>query len=177
MTLEEESIDILNTFGQSGMTIADSGGKDSTVLKHIALKTKDKYGIDFKVVHNHTTVDAPETVYFVREEQKKFKDMGIDYQISYPKKSMWELIVEKGFPPTRLIRYCCAELKESYGERERLVTGVRKAESTNRKHNQGIVTIPNPKEELKNKAKDTESNFIQTDKGGWFYTTMIIMMM
>lgn len=166
MDLEKEAIEILHTFGNDGCTIADSGGKDSSVLKAIALKTKELYGLDFKIAHNHTTVDAPETVYFVRDEQKKFRDMGIPYEIIYPKESMWQLIVRKCTPPTRKIRYCCAELKETYGERERLVTGVRMAESNNRKNNQGVVTIPKPKDEIKKKVKDNSSNFTRTNKGG-----------
>ena len=32
--------------------------------------------------------------------------------IDKPKESMWQLIVRKKIPPTRLIRYCCSELKE-----------------------------------------------------------------
>ena len=70
--LEERAIEILNLIsGHSGCVISDSGGKDSSVLKHIALKTREKYGLNFKIRHNHTTVDAPETVYFVREEKKE----------------------------------------------------------------------------------------------------------
>lgn len=177
MTLEEEAIEILNIFGQEGMTIADSGGKDSSVLKAIALKCKERWGMEYKICHNHTTVDAPETVYFVRNEQAKYKNIGIQYDIAYPQKTMWELIVEKGFPPTRTMRYCCAELKESYGARERLVTGVRRAESINRKLNQGVVTIPKPKKEIQEKAEDGLSNFTRTDKGGWSYTTTIMQRM
>lgn len=177
MDLEKESIEILNTFSTFGCTIADSGGKDSSVLKRIAMKSKDKYGLEFSICHNHTTVDAPETVRFVREEQQKYKQLGIDYNISYPEKSMWKLIEEQGFPPTRTMRYCCEKLKESYGKRERLVTGVRRAESTNRKKNQGVITIPKPSNELKEKAKNVESNFIQTGKGGWCFITTITMMM
>ena len=79
-------------------------------------------------------VDAPETGYFVREEKRKFEQMGIPYEIHYPKESMWQLIVRHVTPPTRLMRYCCADLKENTGEfGERIVTGVRKAESNNRK--------------------------------------------
>ena len=130
---------------RSECIICDSGGKDSSVLKHIALQAKEKYGLQFRVRHNHTTVDAPETVYFVREEKRKFEQMGIPYEIHYPKESMWQLIVRHVTPPTRLMRYCCADLKENTGEfGERIVTGVRKAESNNRKNNQGAITIPKP---------------------------------
>ena len=166
MDLERDAIEILHLLCQnSGCVISDSGGKDSSVLKHIAMKAKEKYGLMFSIQHNHTTVDAPETVYFVREEQEKYRAMGIAYNILYPKKSMWQLIIDHCTPPTRLMRYCCAELKEYSGHGEKLVTGVRKAESRNRKENQGIVTFPQPKKSLKQKIEDDE-NFHTTDKGG-----------
>lgn len=165
--LEENAIEILHMMCErSECIICDSGGKDSSVLKHIALQAKEKYGLKFRVRHNHTTVDAPETVYFVREEKRKFEQMGIPYEIHYPKESMWQLIVRHGTPPTRLMRYCCADLKENTGEMgERIVTGVRKAESTNRKNNQGAITIPRAKKRL---LKETENdiNFSQNSKGG-----------
>ena len=169
MDLERDAIETLHLLCQnSGCVISDSGGKDSSVLKHIAMKAKEKYGLMFSIQHNHTTVDAPETVYFVREEQEKYRAMGIAYNILYPKKSMWQLIVDHCTPPTRLMRYCCAELKEYSGRGEKLVTGVRKAESRNRKENQGIVTFPQPKKSLKQKIEDDE-NFHTTDKGGWSF--------
>lgn len=126
--LEKNAIEILHMMCErSECIICDSGGKDSSVLKHIALQAKEKYGLQFRVRHNHTTVDAPETVYFVREEKRKFEQMGIPYEIHYPKESMWQLIVRHGTPPTRLMRYCCADLKENTGEMgERIVTGVRR---------------------------------------------------
>ena len=145
--LEKYAIEILHMMCErSECIICDSGGKDSSVLKHIALQAKEKYGLQFRVRHNHTTVDAPETVYFVREEKRKFEQMGIPYEIHYPKESMWQLIVRHVTPPTRLMRYCCADLKENTGEfGERIVTSVRKAKSNNRKNNQGAITIPKPK--------------------------------
>lgn len=164
--LENNAIEMLNLLcGNSGFVVSDSGGKDSSIIKHIALKTMQKYGTQFRVQHNLTTVDAPGTVYFIKAEKERFEKMGIRYDILYPKRSMWQLIVDYGMPPTRRVRYCCAELKEYSGHGEKLVTGVRKAESKNRKDNQGIVTFPNPIKELEEKVKDNE-NFIRTDKGG-----------
>lgn len=87
---EKNAIEILNLLcGNNGCTIADSGGKDSSVLKHIATKAHEKYDLPFLIRHNHTTVDAPETVYFVRSEKKKYEAMGIRYEISLPKETMW----------------------------------------------------------------------------------------
>ena len=88
--LEKNAIEILHMMCErSECIICDSGGKDSSVLKHIALQAKEKYGLQFRVRHNHTTVDAPETVYFVREEKRKFEQMGIPYEIHYPKENKW----------------------------------------------------------------------------------------
>lgn len=111
--LEKQAIELLQMMcGSTGCVISDSGGKDSSVLKHITLKAHEIYGLPFSVRHNHTTVDAPETVYFVRDEKKKYESMGIKYEIHYPAQSMWQLIVAHKTPPTRLMRYCCADLKE-----------------------------------------------------------------
>lgn len=46
------------------LVIADSGGKDSSVCLELACRAE----IPFEVEHNHTTADAPETVYFIRQE-------------------------------------------------------------------------------------------------------------
>jgi len=164
--LEKNAIEILHLIcGNSGCVIADSGGKDSSVLKHIAMKAHKKYGLNFKIRHNHTTVDAPETVRFVKEEQQRYLTAGIEYEIDYPKETMWQLIVKHGTPPTRLMRYCCSDLKEKSGIGEKLVTGVRKSESRNRANNQGVVTFARPKKSLKEKIKGND-DFRETDKGG-----------
>lgn len=47
--------------------------------------------------------------------------------------TMWNLIPRKLMPPTRLVRYCCAELKETSGRGRWIATGVRWAESQKRK--------------------------------------------
>lgn len=106
-----------------------SGGKDSDVIRILA----DLAGVKHDIVHNHTTVDAPETVYYVRS----IPNIIIDY----PKMSMWDLIVQKLMPPTRLARYCCSELKERGGQGRVKITGVRWAESNNRKESAGTVKI------------------------------------
>lgn len=161
----EEAMEIMYTFGKDGCQIMDSGGKDSTVLKYIAELCRQKYGMQYSVHHNHTTIDAPETVYFVRAEQKRLQEMGIPYTIHYPEKTFGQLCLEKGMLPTRIVRFCCAELKESYGNRERVVTGVRRAESVQRSKNQGVVTIIDGGKKQKEEIKGN-SSFMKTDKGG-----------
>ena len=162
MDMERQAIEILQMLtGNSMFTVADSGGKDSSVLTHIAMKS----GCKFKVQHSHTTVDAPETVYFLRRKFAKLRQAGIQCEVMYPKESMWQLIVRKGIPPTRKVRYCCSELKENHGHGEKLVTGVRKAESINRRNNQGVVTFTRPHKNIRKKVDDV--NFHLTEKGGW----------
>ena len=46
---------------------------------------------------------------------------------------MWALIVQKGMPPTRHIRYCCSALKENKYNRRMKILGVREEESAKRK--------------------------------------------
>ena len=115
---------------QGGYYVSYSGGKDSEVI--IALCRLA--GVKFEIHHNLTTVDAPETVYHVRSVVPK-------ENIHMPKMSMWQLIVKKGFPPTRVGRYCCDYLKEHGGEGKIKMLGLRKAESSGRAERTGLVNI------------------------------------
>ena len=105
----------------SGYYVAFSGGKDSIVVKDLVIKSGVKFDIHFKV----TTVDPPELMQYIR-------DHHAEVQRHYPKRSMFQLWVDKMMPPTRLVRFCCEELKERGGEGRLVVTGVRWAESFKR---------------------------------------------
>lgn len=153
MNLEKQAIEILQTFsGDEPYQLGYSGGKDSDVILHLAKKA----GVPFNAVHNLTTVDAPETVRYVRSKPEVI--------IEYPKMSMWQLIVKHKTPPTRICRYCCEELKERSGTGKKVITGVRKAESRRRAENQGIVTFTRPNREIKRSVD--EVNFHSTAAGG-----------
>lgn len=129
---------------QQPLIVTTSGGKDSSVCVALA----ERAGIPFEVMHNHTTADAPETVYFVLDEFKRIEEKGIACIINYPtcrgkRTSMWKLIPQKMIPPTRLVRYCCSILKERGGAGRFITTGIRWAESTKRKNSRGIYeTMP-----------------------------------
>ena len=121
------------------LIVTTSGGKDSGVCVALAQRA----GIEFEVMHNLTTADAPETVRFVRAELKRLEEAGIKCMVTYPyykgvRTSMWALIPQMLMPPTRFVRYCCAVLKETRGAGRYITTGVRWAESTKRKVNRGI---------------------------------------
>ena len=118
----------LSFYGQP-LIITYSGGKDSEVLLEIAKRS----GIPFEVHHSHTTADAPQTVYHIRNVFKDLENQGIKCTIEYPKMSMWQLIPYKLIPPTRLIRYCCTTLKENSCKNRMISTGVRWGESVMRR--------------------------------------------
>lgn len=103
-----------------------SGGKDSVVMKRLL----EMAGVEFTAKFSRTSVDPPELLQFIRTEHP-------DVQVEPPRITMFQLIIKKGFPPTRLCRYCCQEFKERNvcGRSGSLLTltGVRKAESPKRK--------------------------------------------
>lgn len=121
------------------LMITYSGGKDSEVLVDLAIKSK----IPLEIVNSHTTADAPQTVYHIRDQFKKWEVQGFNCEIVYPqykggRVSMWTLIPLKKMPPTRLARYCCSVLKETTGTNRMIATGVRWAESNARKNGRGV---------------------------------------
>ena len=54
------------------LVVCLSGGKDSAVIQELALRAD----IPVEFLHNHTTADAPETVYFIRSEFKRLEELG-----------------------------------------------------------------------------------------------------
>ena len=151
------SIDALKTFEPpEGYYVAFSGGKDSVVVKALC----DMAGVKYDAHYSVTSVDPPELVQFIKE---KYPDVSRDIpHDDYGKPiTMWNLIPREKYPPTRFARYCCEVLKEGGGEGRFTVTGVRWAESRNRKNNQGLVTVYKKDEEVASNPA-----FSVTAKGG-----------
>lgn len=127
------------TYYQKPLIVTTSGGKDSDVCLALAKIA----GINYEVQHNHTTADAPETVYHVRDTFRRLELDGVQCTINWPTYkgapvTMWSLIPQKSIPPTRLLRYCCSVLKEGGGSGRMITTGVRWSESVSRKNKRGI---------------------------------------
>ena len=127
------------------LVITYSGGKDSDVLLRLA----ENSGIPFEVSHSLTTADAPETVRHVRDTFRRMEEKGVKCVIDAhvqpdgSRLTMWNLIPKRIAPPTRLVRYCCAILKEGGGKGRFIATGVRWAESVRRKNSRGLIEVSN----------------------------------
>jgi phosphoadenosine phosphosulfate reductase len=116
------AIERLRTFEPpEGFYLAFSGGKDSIVVHDLARQS----GVRFDAHMSLTTVDPPEVLAFARSHYPSVT-------LHRPARSMWRLMLDKGFPPMRTVRYCCQALKESGGDGRFVLTGVRWEESVRR---------------------------------------------
>ena len=118
----QEAIELLRKHEPpEGYYLCFSGGKDSVVIYELAKRS----GVKSDAHHNITTVEPPELVKFIH-------DFYPDVIQDHPPLSMYQLIVINKIPPTRLIRYCCRELKERGGRGRFKITGIRSEESPRR---------------------------------------------
>lgn len=148
------------------LLVTYSGGKDSDTVLRLAQIAK----IPFEVQHSHTTADAPETVYHVRDKFRELELAGIKCEIDYhtqpdgTRTTMWNLIPRKLIPPTRLVRYCCAELKEGGGKDRMITTGIRWCESAARKSRGALEIIFKRKEKsvFLNNDNDEDRRLFET---------------
>lgn len=125
----QKSVDLLRkakdlalNYNDEGFYLAFSGGKDSQCLYHVAKLA----GVPFKAYMHLTSVDPTQVILFVKREYPSvifIKPGDSIYNIAYKRKFLL---------PSRLIRWCCAELKEKGGEGMVVLTGIRKAESVRR---------------------------------------------
>ena len=105
-----------------GAVVTVSGGKDSTCLVQLVREA----GIKYRMEHNLTTIDAPETIHFIKATYP-------ECIINYPKESFYKLCLRQRFLPTPQYRFCCEVLKENTGAHTLTMTGIRSDESNKRK--------------------------------------------
>lgn len=115
----EQAVKLIQLAGADGdvVEVAYSGGKDSDVI----LELTKMAGIKYRAIYKNTTIDPPGTVAHVKEAGA---------EILNPKRNFFDIVKEKG-SPNRFNRFCCDELKE-YKFLDKVIMGVRKAESTKR---------------------------------------------
>lgn len=137
-----------------------SGGKDSDVIRILAHLA----GVKHEIHHNLTSVDAPETIRYI----KSIPNVSIDipYDKNGKRVSMWSLIVKKGLPPTRKMRYCCSVLKEQGGKGRMKIIGVRATESVNRAKKAGMIKILGKPKTVQKAAENIGADYLINDAGG-----------
>lgn len=143
--------------------VAFSGGKDSVCIAELCRLS----GVPYELHYNMTGIDPPDVINFMKE--------NYPYLIWHKfEKSMFQLIVEKHLPPTRLIRFCCSELKERGGKGRMCVTGVRWSESTRRKKTRKYFETFDKEKMLFNDNEEERELFEQCNLKGKFVVNPII---
>jgi phosphoadenosine phosphosulfate reductase len=132
-----------------GYYLAFSGGKDSCVIKQLAIES----GVKFDAHYNVTTIDPPELVRFIRKHHP-------DVIFDRPEEPFLWKLVKKGFP-LRQARWCCELYKEQGGNGRTVITGIRWEESVRRK-SWDIKTVT-PKKTIINPIIDWDSEEV------WWY--------
>ena len=158
----EKAIQRLQTYEPpEGYYLCFSGGKDSCVIKALAEMAGVKYDAHYSI----SSVDPPELVRFIKDvhpdvimEHARDKDGNIV--------TMWNLIPKHTMPPTRVVRYCCAYLKENGGKGRLKVTGVRWDESVRRKKSHSEVTFADKKAKKAIEQELSDEDFSSTPQGG-----------
>ena len=149
------SLEIIKMYSnpQEPYYFANSGGKDSTVLRHLLIRS----GVEFEAVHNITTLGAPEQIKFIKKHHPETR-------LDPPEKNFRQLVLWKLYPPTRLARYCCEWLKERGGEGRLKILGLRRAESQNRAKDRREVEIC-----YKDMSRTINPIYHWTDNDVWRY--------
>lgn len=108
-------------YSEEGYHLAFSGGKDSQVIYELAKMA----GVKFQAYFYKTSVDPKELFTFIRENYP-------DVVWLKPKRTMFQLILDKGALPCRTSRFCCEIIKERNGLNQIVIQGIRKQESAKR---------------------------------------------
>lgn len=135
----------------NGYFVGFSGGKDSQVL----LELVKMANVRFKAYYNVTTNDPPDNVYFIRKNYP-------EVEFLHPKDNFFKLIEKRGLP-TRIRRFCCAELKEKTGVGNVVLTGVRAEESLRRSKYNDLQIVSKRKEHADRSRKRTIEEIVQNE--------------
>lgn len=121
-------------------------------------------GVKFDAHYHVTSVDPPELIRFIRAN---YPDVIWDFprDENGNRITMWNLIPQRLMPPTRFVRYCCRELKESNGDGRMVVTGVRWAESVRRKASHGVQDIHGKPKKTQKKAEELGAEYSISKQG------------
>lgn len=131
----------------TGYWVAFSGGKDSQVAYDLVKRACVKHAAFYSVTGN----DAPESLYFMRENYPEVKWI-------HPKRKFFALVKSYGLPLCQR-RFCCERLKERVGMGHTVVLGIRAQESAKRAK-YGEVQIKSRRIEHKGKPKSRDAQWL-----------------
>ena len=94
----QDAYEISKSQNKGALYVAFSGGKDSVCVAELCKMAK----VPYELHYNTTTVDPFELLHFIRDNYP-------ETIFEKPRYSMWQLIVKKHMPPTRIARFCCQE--------------------------------------------------------------------
>jgi phosphoadenosine phosphosulfate reductase len=106
-----------------------SGGKDSTVLLHLARRAN----ANFDVHHHFCPLEPPELRNFAKRVGQGIED--------YPLQTLAEAAEHHAIMPHWRSRWCCGLYKEAHGHNRILLTGIRWEESHARAKRQMVETL------------------------------------
>lgn len=106
---------------EEGFFLAFSGGKDSQALYHVAKIA----GVRFKGHFSPTSVDPGELIRFIKTEYPSVVRHRLETNI-------YRRAVERKILPTKRVRWCCADFKETAGAGKVTLIGIRAKESARR---------------------------------------------
>ena len=119
----EVAIGLIQAFEpRIGYYLANSGGKDSAVVGHLALRAKVKADSHYCV----SPIDPPQI-------HKHLREYYPDTQWDFHARGFWKLVIKKGLP-MRQARWCCQYIKEAGGKDRVIILGNRREEGIIRKH-------------------------------------------
>lgn len=117
----EVAIELLKAWEPpEGFYGADSGGKDSVVVKDLSKVAQVKVDWHYCM----SPIDPPEIHQFLKQHHP-------DTQWDYYARGFWKTVVKKGLP-TRRSRWCCEIIKEAGGLGRVSIVGNRRAEGRGR---------------------------------------------
>lgn len=98
---EETAIKLIREFEElalrrcpdKGYIVGYSGGKDSDCLVDLFFRA----GVKHTIIHNHTTMDMPDTVYYIRKRFKEWRERGVECEIFTPKNRFGEYVKKRSF--------------------------------------------------------------------------------
>lgn len=142
-SITEEAISYIRSisedYDQSSVFVSFSGGKDSTVVSHLAMQAMGTQ----KILHIYgdTTLEYPTSARYITEFRKSFPETPV--LVAKNKDQDFNDLCEVVGPPSRVMRWCCTvfktgaitrKIEQTFHDKKRILSfqGIRRVESVSR---------------------------------------------